>query len=63
MAPRLTEFERAEENRAFVRAVKEGLSDLEEGRELTLRDVKARLGIGQQEPSVEPPSTPRRFPD
>ena len=59
MAPRLTEFEGVEENRAFVRAVMEGLSDLEEGRELTLRDVKARLGIGQQAPSVAPPSSPR----
>ena len=61
MAPRLTELERAEENRAFVRAVLEGLSDLEEGRELTLREVEARLGIGQQAPSVEPPTSPRRF--
>ena len=55
MVPRLAEFEAAEE-RAFVRAVVEGLSDLEEGRELTLRDVKARLGIGQPVSSVEPPS-------
>ena len=59
MAPRLTEFERPEENRAFVRAVLEGLSDLEEGRELTLREVKARLGVGQQTPSVGLPTSPR----
>ena len=45
MAQSLAEFEVAEEARAFIRAVVEGLSDLEEGRELTLRDVKARLGI------------------
>ena len=42
----VAEFEAAEEARAFMRAVVEGLSDLEEGRELALRDVKARLGIG-----------------
>ena len=61
MAPKLTEVEVAEEQRAFVRAVLEGLSDIEEGRELTLREVKARLGIGQPAPCVEPPSSPRRF--
>ncbi|MDD9981095.1 MAG: hypothetical protein OXU81_07015, partial [Gammaproteobacteria bacterium] len=61
VAPRLTDVERAEESRAFVRAVLEGLSDLEEGRELTLRDVKARLGLGQQAASVEPSTSPRRF--
>ncbi len=59
MAPRLTEFEGQEENRAFVRAVLEGLSDLEEGRELTLREVKARLGVGQQAPSVGLATSPR----
>ena len=58
MVPKLTEVEVAEEERAFVRAVLEGLSDIEEGRELTLREVKARLGIGQPASSVEPPSTP-----
>ena len=42
----VAEFEAAEEARAFMRAVVEGLSDLEEGRELALPDVKARLGIG-----------------
>ena len=42
----VAEFEAAEEARAFMRAVVGGLSDLEEGRELALRDVKARLGIG-----------------
>ena len=61
MAPKLTEVEVADERRAFVRAVLEGLSDIEEGRELTLCEVKARLGIGQPASSVEPPSSPRRF--
>lgn len=42
----LAEFEAAEEARAFMRAVVEGLSDLEDGREFTLREVKARLGLG-----------------
>lgn len=42
----VAEFEAAEEARAFMRAVVEGLSDLEAGREFTLREVKARLGIG-----------------
>jgi len=41
----VAEFEAAEETRAFMRAVVEGLSDLEEGRELSLAEVKARLGI------------------
>ena len=39
------EFEAAEEARAFMRAVVEGLSDIEEGRKLDLRDVKARLRV------------------
>jgi prevent-host-death family protein len=38
-------FEEAEEERAFMRAVVEGLADLEEGREVSLTDVKARLGL------------------
>ena len=41
----VAEFEAAEEARAFMRAVVEGLSDLEEGRELSLGEVKARLGL------------------
>ena len=41
----VAEFEAAEESRAFMRAVVEGLSDLEEGRELSLGEVKARLGL------------------
>ncbi len=42
----VAEFEAAEEARAFMRAVVEGLSDLDEGRELSLREVKSRLGLG-----------------
>lgn len=42
----VAEFEAAEEARAFMRAVVEGLSDLEEGHELSLREVKSRLGLG-----------------
>ncbi len=42
----VAEFEAAEEARAFMRAVVGGLSDLEEGRELSLREVKSRLGLG-----------------
>lgn len=38
-------FEADEKARAFRRAVVEGLSDLEAGREFTLREVKARLGL------------------
>ncbi len=41
----LTDFEKAQEERAFLRAVVEGLADLEEGRELPLAVVKARLGL------------------
>ena len=42
----VAEFEAAEEARAFMRAVVEGLSDIEEGRDFSLREVKARLGLG-----------------
>ena len=42
----VAEFEAAEEARAFMRAVVEGLSDIEEGRDFSLREVKARLGFG-----------------
>jgi prevent-host-death family protein len=41
----LAEHERSEEERAFMRAVVEGLADLDEGRELTLAEVRARLGL------------------
>ena len=39
------EFEAAEEERVFMRAVVEGLSDLETGREVSLLEAKARLGL------------------
>ena len=41
----LVDFEVAEEERAFMRAVVEGLSDLEAGREFSLHEAKARLGL------------------
>ena len=39
------DFEMAEEERAFMRAVVEGLSDLEAGREFSLHEARARLGL------------------
>ena len=41
----VTEFETAEEERAFMRAVVEGLSDLEKGHEVSLHRVKIELGL------------------
>ena len=41
----LTEYEAAADERAFMRAVVEGLADLEEGCEVSLREAKARLGL------------------
>ena len=41
----LSEFESAQEEREFMRAVVSGLADLESGRELPLSDVKRRLGL------------------
>jgi prevent-host-death family protein len=41
----VTDYESAEEERAFMRAVVAGLADLEAGRELSLADAKARLGL------------------
>jgi prevent-host-death family protein len=41
----VTDYETAEEERAFMRAVVGGLADLEAGRELSLADAKARLGL------------------
>ncbi len=41
----VTEFETAEEERAFMRAVVKGLSDLEEGHEVSLHKVKSKLGL------------------
>jgi prevent-host-death family protein len=39
------DYETAEEERAFMRAVVAGLADLEAGRELSLAEAKARLGL------------------
>ena len=39
------DYEAAEEERVFMRAVVEGLSDLEAGREMSLPEAKARLGL------------------
>ena len=39
------EFEAADDERAFMRAVVEGLSDIEEGREVSLAEAKSRLGL------------------
>lgn len=41
----LADYEHAEEEREFMRAVVEGLADLEGGREIPLDEVKAKLGL------------------
>lgn len=41
----LSDYEEAEEEREFMKAVAQGLVDLEKGREVSLEDVKKRLGI------------------
>jgi prevent-host-death family protein len=41
----VSDYEAAEEERAFLRAVVAGLADLEAGRELSVEDAKARLGL------------------
>ena len=41
----LPEFEAAQEEREFMRAVIAGLFDLEEGREVSLEDARRRLGL------------------
>lgn len=41
----LVDFEEAQEELTFMRAVLQGVADLEEGRELSFDEVKARLGI------------------
>jgi len=41
----VTDYEEAEEERAFMRAVVTGLADLEAGREVSLAEAKARLGL------------------
>lgn len=41
----VSDYEKAEEERAFMRAVVAGLADLDAGREISLKDVKAKLGL------------------
>jgi prevent-host-death family protein len=41
----LTDYETEVEERDFLRAVVKGLMDLEEGREMSLAEVKKRLGL------------------
>jgi len=41
----VADFEASEEERAFMKAVVAGLEDLDAGRELSLKDAKARLGV------------------
>ena len=41
----VSDYEEAEEERAFMRAVVEGLTDVEEGRAVSLAKARARLGI------------------
>ena len=40
----VADYETAEDERSFMRAVVVGLADLEAGREFSLAEVKARLG-------------------
>jgi len=41
----VVDYEKAEEERAFMRAVVAGLADLEAGREVSLDEAKVRLGL------------------
>jgi prevent-host-death family protein len=41
----LDEYEKHEEERAFLKAVAQGMMDIKEGNELSLNEVKKRLGI------------------
>jgi prevent-host-death family protein len=43
----LKDYEAKEEAQAFLRSVVQGLMDLEEGREISLADVKKRLGLSK----------------
>ena len=42
----VAEYEAAEEERQFMRAVVRGIADVEAGREVSIEEVRARLGIG-----------------
>jgi len=41
----ISDYEQAEEERSFMRAIVTGLADLEAGREVSLADAKARFGL------------------
>ncbi|MBF0171131.1 MAG: type II toxin-antitoxin system Phd/YefM family antitoxin [Nitrospinae bacterium] len=41
----VADFEKGEEERAFMRAVVAGLGDLDSGAEVTLADARRRLGL------------------
>ncbi len=41
----VAEYEAAEEEREFMRAVVQGIADVEAGREVSIDEVRARLGI------------------
>ena len=41
----VAEYEAAEEEREFMRAVVQGIADVEAGREVSIKEVSARLGI------------------
>ncbi|MGB5178914.1 MAG: type II toxin-antitoxin system Phd/YefM family antitoxin [Gammaproteobacteria bacterium] len=41
----VADFEQTQEDRAFMRAVVEGLADLEAGREVSLAEARKRLGL------------------
>ncbi len=41
----IAEYEAAEEERDFMRAVVQGIADVEAGREVSIVEVRARLGI------------------
>ncbi len=45
----VTDYEAAEEEREFMRAVVAGLADLDAGREFSLDEAKARLGLPASE--------------
>ncbi len=41
----LADYEKGEEEKAFMRAILAGLSDLEAGKEVSLEEAKHRLGL------------------
>jgi len=41
----VVDYEEAQEERAFMRAIVEGLADIEAGREVSMEEAKRRLGL------------------